>query len=203
MQHFTDHIREAIRLNADHWNSYQVKMKASGYVTEIKVLNSIFSSLIRSERLTMLFSWFYDWKCPNAMSYSFVAIRPIPEPTVAVDQNFLDIEPESYLSEFRAALKVKSIPKVDSLLIANLSKLTNPRHNCMLRHLMESMRRCLWVYQNAGLSAKEKSIYWHYINGHVLFFTSANNLDQKAFSIQKLGIPILATELPPIPYSPI
>jgi hypothetical protein len=202
MQHFTDHIREAIKLNVEHWNSYQVKMKASGHVSEVKILNGIFSSLIRSERLTMLFSWFYDWKCPIAMSYSFVPIQPIPEPTSTIDQFFLDINPRSYLPEFKSSLHTKNIPQIEKLLTANLLKLKNPRHNCMLRHLMESMHRCLWVYQNIELSKKEKSVYWHYVKGHALFFASANDLDRKAFAIQKLGIPVLATELPPIPYSP-
>lgn len=202
MQHFTDHIRAAIKLNLEHWSSYQVKMKSAGFTEEVKILNKVFSSLVLSERLTMLFSWYYDWKCPVAMSYSFVAIRPLPEPNCAADQTFFNIDQKKFIAELRAQLKIKNFIEIEKLLLSRQAILTNPRHNCMLRHIIESMLRSVWVYQNVNLSPKEKSLYWHYVKGHALFFSSANELDKKAFAIQKLGIPVLATELPPIPHSP-
>ena len=72
----------------------------------------------------------------------------------------------------------------------------------MLRHLIESMLRALWVYQNGELSGKEKLIYWHYLNGHALFFKDGDRLDKIAFAVQKLGVPILQLELPHIPQIP-
>ncbi len=202
MWHFTTHVKEAIQLNKSQWQLYRNKMIQDGQATELPILNSVFSKLIFSERLTLLFSWFYDWQCPNGMSLSFVEIRLKHDAAGAPDAFFLDAKTSLFIPQIKQALKKKDFTGLDQLLNDFVASLTNPSHNCMLRHLIESMLRALWVYQNGELSGKEKSIYWHYLNGHALFFKDGDRLDKIAFAVQKLGVPILQLELPHIPQIP-
>ncbi len=202
MWHFTTHVKEAIQLNKSRWQFYKNQMTQSGHSSEVPTLNSVFFKLIFSERLTLLFSWFYDWRCPVGMSMSFEEIRPKGDLEGRPDAFFLDAKTNVFVPQIKQALKNNDFTGLNQLLNGLLATLANPRHNCMLRHLVESMLRALWVYEHGELSEKEKSIYWHYLNGHALFFKDGDRLDKFAFAVQKLGVPILQLELPHIPQTP-
>ena len=202
MWHFTKHVKEAIQLNKVQCQFYRKQLIQIGQTNKVPVLNSVFFKLIFSERVTLLFSWFYDWQCPNGMSDSFVEIRLKGECPGAPDSVFHDAKTVAFVPQIKRALKIKDWHALDQLLNQILASLVNPWHNCMLRHLVESMARALWVYQNGQMSGVEKSIYWHYLNGHALFIQQGDQLDKIAFAVQKLGVPILQRELPHIPQIP-
>lgn len=83
----------------------------------------------------------------------------------------------------------------------------NPHYNCMVRHLLESVRLAAALAPVHARAVSERgfdpevsySLSRHFMELQLAFLESARRLDEQAAPLQAEGVPIICRDVPPIP----
>lgn len=208
---FSRHLREAIALNTTRRPLYAALTAGQS--------KAVSDTLIGTERLAIVGALYFDLQaaafqrrgvplmCEEFVDMSLApAFRAhvdlsVPSPaalpeidTWALGRHFFD----AYRARGFAALATET-----ERAIAALAGL--PQHHCMLRHVLESMRRAATLapeqerHARAAGLAGASTVSWQYLAAQVFVLPQAHAMDVAAFPIQVRGIPIICQDVPPIP----
>lgn len=208
MAGFERHIREAIELNRRRAPLYAAASQGAS--------RPISRGLVRAERVLLPFArWLdrralrYDRAGTPILDDLFVSMSTVPEFSARVPAY-----PPPRLSPDLRALRrslrgrVSGIPdaEVTAALQREIDRLAaEPHYWCMLRHLLESLRRIAAFAPHHEAEARAAGLpspLWIHrllFRGHIAVLGAALRLDRRALPLQQRGIPILCRDLPPIP----
>lgn len=221
---FRDHLEEAIDLNANRRGQYAAMAAEAGSGHDLSEQSEAVSDLlVGGEKKAVMTShmptWF--WKGVSfdsaASKYQqagipivcedFVPIDEVPE--VQLYQRPFPVLEARYVGRSKfdfddAALS--DFESVADVLQHEIERLSiEPRFNCMLRHLLESALRIsnhAPIYADMaemkGLPSPE-SLLWKMIESHFWLMDEVMEADRRAASLQAQGIPIICSDVPPVP----
>lgn len=211
---FQEHLEEAIALNESRRPKYSALTEGRS--------ETISDTLINSERLSLIFAKSVD---ESAQPYHEAGIRIVcdefvpmsgtpafsetfsfePEPLTA----FEAVDGDELSKELEAAFNDGGFVALSELADASILALETPRaYHCMLRHMLESLRRIANLAPVHDASATEAgmestlAISEEMVRLHFLSIGPAADLDAKAAQIQSEGVPILCQDVPSIPAGP-
>ncbi|MCE7870457.1 hypothetical protein DYH09_08795 [bacterium CPR1] len=133
--------------------------------------------------------------------------------SMVVEEDFVDLELQPFLASYEAP---ETVQPADLARVADrtrvgtfrelalacegeLEQLGDPRCQCMLRHMLESLLR---IANNAPQHARQGDsswLSWLLIGAHRALLPVAGWLDRLAAPLQKEGVPILFQDLPAVP----
>ncbi|MDX2183457.1 MAG: hypothetical protein SFW08_05670 [Gemmatimonadaceae bacterium] len=204
---FSDHLREAIALNRERLGQWSAL--SQGRTRAVSRL------LIASEYATLPVAWWTERAAQRAgaaavaaLAACFVPMRNLPpiQRSAPVDA------PHSLLQARRSATAawagaISAATRADAPQDAHAATATMlrtlaaaPGTLCMRRHLAESAARVACVLRSLNAREPARAILWALLERHALGIRFADVLDDLALPLQRDGIPILAHDLPPIPW---
>jgi hypothetical protein len=209
---FVQHVREAIALNRERMPRYAA-------LTGGRSL-AISRRLILAERLTLPAAWYVDRRARPFQARGlrlgideFVSMAAAPEfqdrceaPSL---QDYRMEDGPAVRRLLQAAWRSGGFPALRDAAHREVERLSvEPRFHCMLRHLLESIRRAAHLAPRheetaraAGLPSTQR-VSTLLLRLQLYGITSAAWLDHLAAPIQAEGVPILCQDLPPIPLEP-
>ncbi len=211
---FRDHLREAVALNRERAPDYA--RLSNGRTEEIS------NKLIAGERLAIFGSYLFynfdflaeDYKrnginivcdefVPMSLTPAFQAIST-DKPDLSAYQSL----PASEIHrDLRRALRsgFSQVKSVSAKWITQIEA-TEPRFNCMTRHLLESVARIASLAQGHMTKAESLGLVspqWlseNMISSHMMMIQSAVEIDALAAPVQADGIAIICQDVPPIKF---
>ena len=201
------HLWEAIQINRERMPRYaRLSDGRSLWVSR---------QLILSELLSLPFGAFTDlWGSrfqkhgiPIVLEeYVPMALGPFQEHVLPPQAIYERYDGHALGRRLKAAWKNGGFSEVDRLASAELARLEHePLYHCMVRHLLESVRRIARLAPLHAELARVRSapsplrlsrwMLWT----HLPLFASAARMDAQCAPIQAQGIPLLAQDLPVIP----
>ncbi|MFW5740585.1 MAG: hypothetical protein ACOC1F_09485 [Myxococcota bacterium] len=208
---FQRHLQEAIELNEARRPKYSA---LTGGRSE-----AISDSLIQSEETSLVFAQHVD---EAAVEYQQAGIPIVCEEfvpmsgTPAFSERFA-FEPEPLHAfepmdadglqrELEAAIAEGGYPALSALTEERLASLETPRaYHCMMRHMLESLRRVANLAPKHDARTKQLGLpsslplSEDMVRLHLLSIAGAAKLDEDAAPLQSEGVPILCQDVPPIP----
>ena len=211
---FKEHLEEAIALNEQRRPLYSA---LTGGDSE-----AISDTLIESEKTSLLFaepideaSIPYHQAGVRIVCDEFVPMSGVPAFSDSFDfqpEPLSDYEPvdgDQLSDELEASFADGGFAALSEHTEASLAAIETPRaYHCMLRHMLESLRRIANLApvhdadaQRAGLEST-LTISEDMVRLHLLSLSAAARLDADASPIQATGVPILCHDVPSIPAGP-
>lgn len=203
---FSDHLHESILINSLRSPLYH---KLTNGRTD-----KIFKTLIRSERLSLFFARYFDFKarayhkagvplfCDEFMPMNATSEFEF-ERRIIPSEEFGYFDWQSYQIRLNKAVKLRDIESIKSISMEAIKSLNDfPSYYCMTRHMFESIYRFAYyapIQEEASLIHGLKSSMSLSIKAIKLQLRSIDTsykIDQWSAPIQKEGIPILCAELP-------
>jgi hypothetical protein len=214
MNYLTQHLLEALEIN-----SHRKPLYAKLSNNKSKRASNL---LISAERLSILSSFPLDniakyWQRRNVpvMVHEFISMSETPDFKETFDD---DSGIYSTLPAFNTKLLQKDIMKVfkqkDYQKLAQFvdDKITEtnefPKHFCMVRHILESIRRSanltpMHIKRAHELNVRSPELFCRYVLWlHIVSVHSSSLIDRWAFPVQKEGIPLIYQDVPYIPAMP-
>lgn len=203
---FGQHLRESIEINKQRKKFYSNLTNGES--------NRIFNFLIISERISLLPAYYFDKKskvyhengiplfCDEFMPMN-ISEEFMPEEFLIPEDEFGKFELKKYTEKLNWAIRNKNsylVKKVSLDAIRDLEKY--PSYYCMTRHILESIFRFIYflpMQEQKSLDQSLKSpknLVYKVISLHNLALKSSMLIDKWSAPIQKMGIPILCSELP-------
>lgn len=212
MNYLTQHLLEAIEINKERKILY-------ARISNNRSLK-ISKTLIFFEKLSLFSSYILDniakyWQKRNVpvMVHEFIPMDQTPKfQERFTDQNDIYSElPElntreiqSKSMEFYKMIDYQGLyDYLDKIIEIEMSKY--PKHYCMIRHILESIRRSsLLIIQHIQrakeLKVRSPELFCRYVlKSQIKIIHSSKLLDYWAFPLQKEGIPIIYQDVPYIP----
>lgn len=207
----TDHIHDAMNLN---------KARASAYALLTDGKSSpISKKLIRMERWLSLAVPFADaWAAPfqaagvnilcddfidMSLTPAFRAMNPAGKDNVA---NFRRADEKILIKNLDALLDENNFIGLGDYADEQIRLLDqNPRYNCMVKHVLESIRRMAYLAPKHNRLAKQKikisslSLSRIVLRNHINMLDTSAEIDQLAAPLQADGLPIICQDVPYIP----
>lgn len=129
-----------------------------------------------------------------------------PEGPISLDRfQAVDVdEMQKGLRELLTAREYQALAEFADLQIALLQD--EPRFHCMLRHILESIRRMAALTPRYEEQAKQKIkispafLSRTILNAHIRLLNAAADIDKLAAPLQAQGLPIVCQDVPPIPW---
>jgi len=122
-----------------------------------------------------------------------------------IEDNFTTLDMKKLKAQLKIFVKNKNIKGLTEYLEQNISSLSfEPRFNCMIRHVLESMNRITHLAPIHDKNARAKGLKstmklsMKLLKLHLMLLNSSADLDKKAAQIQSRGIPIICQDVPPI-----
>lgn len=119
------------------------------------------------------------------------------------DEELIALDTKTLKKKLKKAIQEKDLNKVQSIALQSMEELSNsPHHNCMTRHLLESIIRLSYFYPKRKLEALKKNLedpihlYQNVLTSHIAGIDGSVTIDKLCYPIQKSGVPILCRELP-------
>ena len=212
MNYLTQHLLEAIEINKERKKLYaKISNNRSLKISKI---------LIFFEKLSLVSSYILDniakyWQKRNVpiMVHEFIPMDQTPE----FQEKFSEMD--DICSEL-PELNTQKIQKtsleyykkkdyqglfeyLDQIIEVEMSKY--PKHFCMIRHILESVRRSAFLIERHIQRAKEMKVispefFCRYVlKNQIIIIHSSRLIDQWAYPLQKEGIPIVYQDVPHIP----
>ena len=209
---FTRHMREAIALNRERLPRYAALTEGRS--------KSISRRLVRSERLSLPAAMYVDRRAllfqaagVRIVEDDFVPMHDVPEFREAFDPPDLDSyarqAPRPLVRRLRRAWEAGDFSGLRDAAHTEIERLAGePRFHCMLRHLLESLRRIAHLaprHDDAARTAgvgSTRDLSTLMLRMHLWPLPASTRLDHRAAPLQAEGIPILFQDLPPIPIEP-
>lgn len=207
MAPFSDHLREAIALNRARLEPWAVLSQG-----RTRVVSRL---LITSEYATLPVAWWTERQARRAapsglrdLDRCFVSMRDLPpvERAAPADapQALRRARAAATTTWARAVAAARRADAPDAALAASLALLRDladaPGALCMRRHLAESAARAGSVLMGLSRESAVRPVLWGLLQRHGLGFGAADRLDDLALPLQREGVPILAHDLPVIPW---
>ncbi len=215
MNYMTQHLLEAIEINKERKPLYaKISNKRSLKISK---------TLIFFEALSLITSYILDniakyWQKRNVpiMVHEFIPMEETP----SFSEKFSDLSdictelPKLNTREIQSKAKELYKAKDYQGLYDYLDNIINnemsqyPKHFCMIRHILESIRRGAYLIPLHIKRAKEMgtiSPEWfcrYILVNQIIIIHSSRLLDTWAFELQKEGIPIIYQDVPHIPAKP-
>ncbi len=211
---FTEHVREGRHLNQQRRSQYFDLAQKHGLGKEAKKVSR---SLIGLENLMIPFARYFDFRAKkykdiNLFCDEFVDINLSPDfttkPAKIPSEKFvkkLKIV-KSYEKEVRELLQNYKWEEVRELSHEVISKFPNKETHCLQKHSIESIGRIAWLAPDKIEMAKDnnlknpKRLISSMIKLHFMGFGYAQRIDAKAYELQKVGIPIVCRDIPPVKF---
>lgn len=204
------HLLEAIALNKERKERY-AKLTGGKSIRYSNIL-------IWSERLALISALFFD------LIGNYYQRRGVKFIQAAfVEMSLAPVFQERYPAEinYQTALELVSTKPLHQLISKQLKNndfqgvvdscnyyleilSTQPAYYCMLRHLIESIRRIAFLQPLHAKKCKDLDIRTpirttkFLLRSHLLLLNPGEKFDLKIASIQQTGVPILYQDLPPI-----
>jgi hypothetical protein len=214
MNYMSQHLHEAIEIN-------QMRSPRYAKLSDNRS-RKISRALILTERLSLLTSYPLDniakyWqkrKVP-VMVHEFIPMEKTPvfkdcfDDTNGITENFIAFDTKNAQSDLLTFFKkrdYKSLSQLCNQFIDELSEM--PKHHCMVRHILESVRRASHLLPRHIEKAKELEVkspraFCHYLlYNQIIIINNSALFDRWAHPLQKDGIPILYQDVPYIPEFP-
>lgn len=215
MNYLTQHLLEAIEINKERKVLYA------------KISNNrslkISKMLIFFERLSLFSSYLLDniakyWQKRNVpvMVHEFIPMEETPEFKEKFDDlstlysELPELNTRKIQKESMQFYKVRDYAGLfnylDQVIESEMS--TYPQHLCMIRHILESIRRSSYLIIEHIKTAKKLKVlspelFCRYLlKSQIKIIHSSKLLDKWAFELQKEGIPIIYQDVPHIPAKP-
>ena len=202
---FKQHLVDAIKIN-------NIRKPLYSKLTNGKS-KSISNNLVALEKLLLLPSKYFDKKAilfqENQIPFLCTDLISMDlTPPFSSEINPPDYSPEEIklnIEEFKKLLNKKEYSTLESMLLIQLKEVEKiPHFYCLTRHLLESIIRTIRLMpiyietaENKGIKSPEKLIS-QYLELHLIGLNIFKKLDVKAIPIQKMGVPILCQDVPPI-----
>ena len=202
---YHEHISSSIAINRAREETYLgLNRKDAAEVLE---------HLIFLERLALLTTPYYDWKAENYQNHGiplfceeFKALQknlPKPHFTLRPDPAYTDLDTKALRKQVNRLLREGNFDEAKRVLLSAWMSLGREKsYHCMTRHFIESAYRFLVFLpervkaaKEAGLMDPTKFIAFA-IEGQLDSLGLINDLDQKAYFVQRTGVPLLCEELP-------
>ncbi|MGK0367033.1 MAG: hypothetical protein ACI9QD_000166 [Thermoproteota archaeon] len=211
---FTIHLKEAIKQN-------KVRKKLYNKLTQNKS-RRLSNLLIRSETFTLAYAKTSDLR---ARKFQKLGIPILCDDFVSMDltpdfgslmgkrkplkENFYKVNIKTLKKKLKRTLKNKGLKSFSHQVESILHVLAKePKLNCMLRHVLESVLRssnmAVRYDEYASLHNLKSPLKFSkkMIKGQFTFLNTIHKIDVLALPIQLKGIPIICQDVPPIlPYS--
>ena len=215
MNYMTQHLLEAIEINKKRKPLYaKISNKRSLKISR---------TLIFFEMLSLITSYILDniakyWQKRNVpvLVHEFIPMEETPE----FQEKFTDLndiyselpvlntqEIEACAKAFYKARDYKGLFAYTDEIIESEMK-SYPKHFCMIRHILESIRRGAYLIelhikraQDLGVRSPEGFCRYVLVN-QINIIHSSRLIDAWAFALQKEGIPIIYQDVPRIPAKP-
>lgn len=201
------HLREAIQINRERMPRYaRLSQGRSLWVSRQLILSEILS--LPFGALTDFWGRrFQRFGIPIVLEeYVPMALGPFQERVPPPSAPYERCDGGALSRRLKAAWKNGGFEEVDRLCAAELARLEHqPLYHCMVRHLLESVRRIARLAPLHATLARAKGapstlalsrwMLWT----HLPLFSSAARMDALCAPIQAQGIPLLAQDLPVIP----
>lgn len=210
---FEEHVRDAMTLNRARLPAYSDASLGRSEAVSL--------ALIRSERGALLAALFYDGQArkfrergvpllcsefehmDQTPALQVKAARPRP-PGARPDTGQIQVELKAAWDQGGFF----SLRSASHRVIKQLEE--RPAYDCMLRHMLESIRRAAHLAphhaqaaQDAGLNPKAAlRLSRGFIKLHMAYLPAAARLDALALPLQQEGIPIICGDVPPIALEP-
>lgn len=211
-----EHLKEAIALNTERRDMY-------ANLTEGKSVE-VSNKLIGMEKTTLLMLKFPFWNFDKLLgSFEKYDLQPTCDTFISMktvttfDSHFSQGAP----AESTALVDTKRIRQIleaaiesqnVSLLKEKLQELhmqlnTEPRLNCMSRHVIESTLRIATLFPNWSSKIHDSNdkerfekIVFRLLKNHVFALKSAGQIDELSRPIQLTGVPIICQDVPTIAF---
>ncbi len=210
MKEMTQHLKEAIEINTE-------RMPLYARLTNNKSI-PFSKKLIRLERVTLLPAWYFDRKGDQLQQkgvpfikeeFIDMALTPSFSETfpegIPFQQKLQPTKVSPYKKEIHRLIGIKDYQGLVDISKEWLEELSSQPHvYCMLRHLIESMRRVAFL---APLHIKKCNSLqipppiWHIqllLKIHLWSLKESAKADEQVAFIQNQGVPFIYQDVPPI-----
>lgn len=210
--HFVDHLNGAIRINTSRKPLYSaLTEKESEKISNTLVTLERFS-LFTARGLERRLQTYEEQGIPyftNALVSmdevpEFAERAPAPFPSL---EDFFAPDLKSLASRLGERLRVLELKELEEEIELELETLSEPKaFHCMLRHVLESLKRGSQAARHAFLLAETQGVdgkalrsnILSYLQSHLLVLSSSHELDRMAAPLQAKGVPIICNDVPPI-----
>lgn len=214
MNHMTDHLLEAIKINYQRRKLYS--SITSGRSNKISIL------MIGLEVLSLPTSMWLDsegkkWQKLGIplMAYEFIPMDQTPcfKNTFPFEIEKLDslppFEVNALIKLLTQEMKLRNYEQLIKLSDEKLRELAQwPHVHCMKRHILESLIRCANLTIMHLKRAQELTLIFdlkasHFLlDGHIKSLLGSHYIDKLAFPLQNKGVPIIFQDVPHVPALP-
>lgn len=214
MNYMTQHLLEAIEINKNRKPLYASLSKKKSLRISRMLMVTERLSLISSYPLDNMAKYWQKRGVP-VMKYEFIPMDETPEfsPEFEDDSNLFSTLPaydtKAVQQEAGRIYSTKDYKKLAEFMDQKIDELKEfPKHYCMVRHILESIRRGANLTEKHIEKAKELKVkspegFCRYLlNSQIMIIHSSSLLDKWAFPLQKDGIPIIYQDVPYIPAFP-
>lgn len=212
MNYLTQHLIEAIEINKE-------RKKLYAKISNNRSLK-ISKFLIFFEKLSLVSSYILDniakyWQKRNVpiMVHEFIPMDQTPsfkEKFTKMDDvctelpelNTREIQKKS-MQLYKSKDYQGLFQYLDDLIEKEMSQY--PKHFCMIRHILESVRRSAYLIEKhieraQELNVRNPELFCRYLlKNQIMIIHSSRLIDVWAFPLQKEGIPIVFQDVPHIP----
>ncbi len=214
MQDLRKHLKDAIEIN-------QTRMPLYAEASNGQTLK-FSKKLIKAEKWALWGTHIFDNQGDKLQSRGipyikseFVDMKHTPSfslhypPSIDFTRPHAEITIDSLKKDLKKKIQTKNHDGIVVLCDDHLQRLDSQLHvYCMLRHLLESMRRIAYMIPFHHESCKNQNIvfpeqYSYYLlKIHLLLLKPSKSLDENVVPIQQKGIPFLFQDFPHIPKVP-
>lgn len=211
---FRAHLEEAIALNERRRPLYSALSQGRS--------EAVSDTLISSERMSLLFADQVDTGAATlqAAGVTIVCDEFIPMSEAPEFQERFDFEPapladlravdgQALTEQLQTAFDEGGFAALSELCDSVLADYESPRaYNCMLRHMLESLRRIADYAPVHAAQARELGLQGALelsdtmVRLHLVALAAAATLDEQAAPLQAEGLPIICRDVPHIPPGP-
>lgn len=209
-----EHLKEAIALNTERRDMY-------ANLTEGKSVE-VSDKLIGMEKTTLLMLKFPFWNFDKLLGSfekyglqptcdTFISIKTLTTfdsqfPQGAPTENTALVDTKKIRQTLETAFETRNVSLLKEKLQDVHSQMsTEPRLNCMSRHIIESTLRIATLFPNWNSKIhdqndKEKfeKIVFRLLKNHIFALKSAGQIDELSRPIQLAGVPIICQDVPAI-----
>ncbi len=211
----TQHLLEAIEINKHRLSLYSdLTGKRSRKVSRALIYSESFS-LLSAFTLDNI-AKFWQKRGVPVMVHEFISMEEIPEfsssftDQIGITEQFPKLNTLSIQNDIMKLYLKSEYKKLDIYIEKILMDMQEfSKHYCMIRHILESVRRSNNLAQMHIVKAKELGVLSPKLFCHTLMLSqiliihSSKFLDKWAHPIQKDGVPIIYQDVPYIAPTPI
>jgi hypothetical protein len=196
------HVQEALTLNQERQPHYSA-ITGGKSIPVSKALIQFEKTLITQSRFADFIARPYQWAGIPIACVEYISMSETPQfrtHYLEGPPNLMDFRPakaEVLVNLLKAEVKHKNFELAETIADLQIGEIEKePRFNCLIRHLLESMRRVAgFARQHAAGSFISKQL----LKGHLKALETASQIDRIAAPIQAAGVPIVCQDVPFIP----